>query len=103
MNKLQTTREEGLAIIASWKSSGKTSREFCEEQNIAYHRLQYWHGVYKREQGGSKFKTTTAKFIPIILKSEDSGIPGLEIHTPTGYSVKVFQTVNLTELISFLK
>jgi len=103
MKKSQTTREDGLAMVSLWKSSGKSIREFCEEQNTTYHRLHYWHGVYKRAQGGERPKPDKNKFIPITLKSGDPTIPSLEIRTPAGYSIIVFQSVNLTELISLLK
>lgn len=103
MKKSPTTREDGMAMISLWKSSGKSIREFCEEQNIAYHRLHYWHGVYKRDQAGEGPKTGRTKFIPITLKSGDPTMPRIEILTPAGYSIKVFQTMNLTELISLLK
>ena len=103
MKKEQTSRSSGLAMISSWKSSGKTSREFCEEQNITYHRLQYWHGVYKREQAGGGARVGQPKFIPITLKAEDSSRPRLEIRTPSGYSVSVFEAVSLAELIPMLK
>jgi len=103
MKKIQTSRSEGLAMISSWKSSGKTSREFCEEQNISYHRLQYWHGVYKRNQAGNVSRIGQSKFIPISIKTEDSSMPGLEIRTPSGYSIRVFDSVSLAELIPMLK
>lgn len=103
MKKEQTSRSEGLAMISSWKSSGKTSKEFCEEQNITYHRLQYWHSVYKRQQTGGVSNQDQKKFIPITIKGENSARPRLEIQTPSGYSVRVFETVSLSELILILK
>ena len=103
MKKAQTSRSEGLAMISSWKSSGKSSREFCEEQNITYHRLQYWHGVYKREQGGGLSDVSKQKFVPITIKSEDLGKVRLEIRTPSGYSVRLFEGLSLAELIPLLK
>lgn len=103
MKKEQTIRADGLAMISSWKSSGKSSREFCEEQNITYHRLQYWHGVYKRELAGGVARAGQPKFIPITIKAEDSMRPRLEIRTPSGYSVRVFEALSLAELIPMLK
>ena len=103
MKKIQTSRSEGLAMISSWKSSGKTSRQYCEEQNITYHRLQYWHGVYKRQQGGDASRVGQTKFIPITVNAEDSSKPVLEIRTPSGYSIRIFDAVSLSELIPLLK
>ena len=102
MKKSQTTREDGLAMIASWKSSGKSCREFCSEQNISYHRLQYWHGVYNRIKSSEAYKGQN-RFIPISVQTENMISPGIEIHTPGGYSIKLYQSVDLKTLISILR
>lgn len=102
MKKAQTSREEGLAMIANWKSSGKSCREFCSEQSITYHRLQYWHGVYNLIKSGERQKGPN-KFIPISVHTKNMTSPGIEIHTPGGYSIKFYQLVDLKTLISILR
>lgn len=98
MKNNQTTREEGLELIAAWKSSGKTSREFCEEREISYHRLQYWHGVYKKVNGQEVVRKAEKAFIPVEVDGEVAS-PVVEILTPGGYRIKWYGAVRLSEVI----
>ncbi len=66
MKKAQTSREQGMAMISNWKISGMNCREFCSEQSIPYHRLQYWLGVYNRIESGEGKKGHN-KFIPVSI------------------------------------
>lgn len=101
MKKVQTSKAEGLAMIDKWKSSGKSSREFCEEQNLTYHRLQYWHGVYNRVKISENQKGEN-KFIPISIQRGNVTSPGIEINTPGGYTIKLYNPVDLKSLLSIL-
>lgn len=92
------TRQEGLELISAWKSSGKSSREFCEERDITYHRLQYWHGVYKKVNGQELGQKAEKRFIPIEVGGEGCN-PIVEIHTPGGYRIRWYGAVRLTEVI----
>ncbi len=102
MKKAQTSREEGMAMISNWKTSGKSYQEFCLEQSIPYHRLRYWHGVYNRIKSGEGKKGHN-KFIPISVLARHIASPGIEIQTPGGYSIKLYQSVDLKALISILR
>jgi hypothetical protein len=36
------SREEGLALVQEWQTSGLRPAEFCRARGIAEHRLHYW-------------------------------------------------------------
>ena len=73
-------RIEMLEMIARWKQSGKSQKEFCANNNIAYHVFHYWYGVYRSEQNVNR------SFLPLkvtaIVKQEQitiSGTSGIEL------------------------
>jgi len=98
MKKDQMTRPEGLELISAWKLSRKTSREFCDERDIPYHRLLYWHKVYKKVNGEELGQKLEKGFTPIEVDNE-VGNPMVEIYTPGGYRIRWYGAVRLTEVI----
>lgn len=103
MAKIQITRATGLNLISAWKSSGKSRKEYCEEENIPYHRLTYWERVFNKEQSHSNRPPKGNKFIPIKINEGNLHQSGIEIKTPSGYSIKLFETISLNALIQVLK
>ena len=95
MQKVQLSREQGLALIQKWKASGQSIKEFCNEQSIPAHRLNYWKKkcseVSTRVEGASKF-------LAIDLQTT-TGSPQYEIQTPGGYLVKVYMNIGISELM----
>lgn len=103
MAKIQLTRAVGLNLISTWKASGKSRKEYCQEQSIPYHRLNYWERVFNKEQRHSSRPNSKNKFIPIEVKEGSIHQAGIEIKTPSGYSVKLFEPISLKVLIQVLK
>ena len=103
MAKIQLTRASGLNLIYSYKSRGKSRKEYCQEQNIPYHRLNYWGRVFNKEQRHSNRPPKGNKFIPIKIQEGNIHQSGIEIKTPGGYSIKLFETISLKVLIQVLK
>lgn len=103
MAKIQLTRAAGINLISTWKASGKSRKEYCQEQNIPYHRLNYWERVFNEEQRRSIRPNSKNKFIPIEVKEGNIHQAGIEIKTPGGYSIKLFETISLKSLIQVLK
>lgn len=54
-----------FASISSWQASDLSQREWCRQQDIAYHIFHYWYRKYKEAQdepgGGSSFVRLTVK------------------------------------------
>jgi hypothetical protein len=47
MQSRQQTREHYFAVITAWKQSGQNQKQFCLQNNIAYHVFHYWYKVYR--------------------------------------------------------
>ena len=103
MTKIQLSRASGLNLISTWKSSGKSRKEYSQEHNIPYHRLNYWERVFNKEQRHSNKPPNKNKFIPIEVKEGNIHQAGIEIKTPNGYSIKMFGAISLKALIQVLK
>lgn len=50
MESRQHIRDEQLAMIANWQQSGQSQKQFCLQNNIAYHIFHYWYKVYRNQQ-----------------------------------------------------
>jgi hypothetical protein len=49
MSKNELVREQMFASIASWQQSDLSQKEWCRQQNIAYHIFHYWYSIYREE------------------------------------------------------
>jgi transposase-like protein len=95
MQKPQLSKEEGQALIQSWKASGKSIQEYCKEHSIPTHKINYW----KRQFGEINSRAEVSnKFLPIELKSK-SNTPQYEIQTPAGYIIRIYAYAQLSELV----
>ena len=87
------SREEKERLLAQWKESGKTRKQFCEEQGINYGTFATW----PRETTQVK----TAAFKEIKLDRTDN-IPFAHIYFPNGIRIELFQSVS-SEYLRSLK
>jgi hypothetical protein len=95
MQKAQLTKEEGQALILSWKASGKSIPEYCKENLIPAHRINYW----KKQFGETSSRSVGGnRFLPIELRAK-SNTPQYEIQTPAGYIIRIYTDDQLSELI----
>jgi len=67
MLKDESIREKMFSSIASWQSSDLSQKEWCQQQNIAYHIFHYWYKKYKEEQ---QLTDGNAPFVRLTVKSE---------------------------------
>jgi transposase-like protein len=99
MQKAQLTKEEGQALVQSWRASGKSIQEYCKEHMIPTHRINYWKKQFgeinPKEEGINNF-------LPIELKSKSS-TPQYEIQTPGGYIIRIYTHAQLSELVRQLR
>jgi hypothetical protein len=49
MAKNESVREQMFASIVSWQQSDLSQKEWCRQQDIAYHIFHYWYRVYREE------------------------------------------------------
>ncbi len=78
------TREQKEEIILQWQQSGKSRKEFCEQQGISYNSLVGWCKQFKDEK-------TSSGFTEVRVKS-DSGLFA-QLHMPSGIRIDFFQSV----------
>lgn len=58
------TRAQGIAIIEAFYKSGLKQKEFCANNNIAYHIVQYWKPIY---HGHIQAENKSPKFLPVKI------------------------------------
>jgi hypothetical protein len=69
--------------IARWKASGKTQKDYCDQQGITYSTFCWW---VKQEKQKGKTKAKTSGFIPVKVQDRSASV---EISVGQ-VSVKVF-------------
>jgi hypothetical protein len=71
MSKNELIREQMFISIASWQQSDLSQKEWCRQQDIAYHIFHYWYKVYRKEnpQPGN-----TSSFLRLSVKPEANAI-----------------------------
>jgi hypothetical protein len=48
--QLQVKSEERKALMDRWKESGKSARQFCQDENININTFHYWRHRLKKEK-----------------------------------------------------
>jgi hypothetical protein len=87
MESRQQIREHHLSMIANWQQSGQNQKQFCLQNNIAYHIFHYWYKIYRNEQtvkGGS--------FITLNLATQLQA--NVELHFTDGRRLVFHQPVS---------
>jgi hypothetical protein len=49
MSKNESVREQMFTSIASWQQSDLSQKEWCRQQDIAYHIFHYWYKAFRNE------------------------------------------------------
>lgn len=93
------TRAQGMALVASFYKSGLKQKDYCLQNNIAYHILQYWKPIYHKL---SMTKPEVAKFVPLtvatkVAKCMDDMSP-IKILLSSGFTVEVKAGVDASML-----
>jgi hypothetical protein len=79
------------AMIASFKSSGLTQREFCLRENIKLPTFSYW---YRKVGAGAMSISSGFTEVTPTLPSD-----GLEVVYPNGVRVRGIQDLSLLQLL----
>ena len=67
MAKNESVRGQMFASVASWQQSDLSQKEWCRQQDIAYHIFHYWYRIYREERPHSDNGNA---FVKLSVKSE---------------------------------
>lgn len=84
-----TTQQLMFSLIEIWKSSGKTQKEFCQENDLAYHKFHYWFKKYNNEHDKG---SDESPFVPVVRTTSGAGT--LELIYPDGRRLIFHQRVD---------
>ena len=87
MESKQQIREHHFAMIASWQQSGQSQKQFCLQNNIAYHVFHYWYKVYRSEQVVAGGSFVAVKIVPQLQAN-------VELHFTDGRRIVFHQPVS---------
>jgi hypothetical protein len=59
--------KDWLSKISEYRSSGKTQKEWCKEQNMSFSRFKYW---LKKEKSMTIPDVPDVKWLPVEIKQE---------------------------------
>jgi hypothetical protein len=88
------TREQKQEIILQWQQSGKSRKEFCQEQGITYNSLVGWCKQFKDQKESSGFTE--------VKLNQDSSLFA-QIHLPGGIKIDFYQPIPADFIRSFIK
>lgn len=93
--------EEMYPIVETWLQSGQSQKQFCEEQGIKMHLLNYWVRHY-RDQRDVESSSPVQEFIPVDLKEGNELNSVVELIYPNGIRLRFGQGVSLSTLQALL-
>jgi hypothetical protein len=64
MGSKEQLRQEKLAMIALWQQSGLSQKQYCLQNNIAYHIFHYWYKIYRADQSADSGSFVTLNIAP---------------------------------------
>jgi hypothetical protein len=88
------TREQKEELILRWQQSGKSRKEFCQENGISYNSLVGWCKQIKEEKTSSGFTE---------VKLNQTSVLFAQVHLPGGIKIDFYQPIPADFIRSFLK
>lgn len=84
-----------ISMVELWKQSGKTKKDFAEENGLSYHSLKYWiFKLYHQDRiRTSEHRNQDFSFIELNqeeFKPESSRTPQIELTLPNGIQLKIY-------------
>ena len=64
----EQTQQQMFAMIVSWKESGLSQKQYCEQNNIRYYVFHYWYKRYRDQQAPVK----DGGFVALDVKASSS-------------------------------
>lgn len=87
MERRQQTKEQQLAMIATWQQSGQSQKQFCLQNNIAYHVFHYWYKVYRNQVAANSGSFVAVNIAPQLQSN-------IELHLTNGNRIVFHQAVS---------
>ena len=92
MDSKEQDHQEHFAMIAAWQQSGLSQKQYCLQNNVAYHKFHYWYKVYRDQQSAGN-----SSFVALNITPHAQG--NLELHLADGKRIIFHQPVS----VEFLK
>ena len=54
MESKEQQGREHLAMIAAWQQSGQSQKQYCLQNNVAYHKFHYWYKIYRDKESAGR-------------------------------------------------
>ena len=96
----EQTQQQMFAMIASWKQSGLSQKQYCEQNNIRYYVFHYWYKRYRDQQTPLK----DAGFVALNVKASarfNGGGAGIELLLADGKRI-LFHTAVSSDYLKAL-
>ena len=95
MQSSEQLRQQNLTMIDAWKQSGLSQKQYCLQNNIAYHIFHYWYKRYRDKQAARGSDPTA--FIPLIVNGASS-TGYVELQFPDGKKILFYGPVSVDYL-----
>ena len=92
MESREQIREQQFAMITTWQQSGHSQKQFCLQNNIAYHVFHYWYKVYRNQAPAN-----SGSFVAVNIATELQS--NVELRLTDGKCIFFHQPVS----VNFLK
>jgi hypothetical protein len=92
-------KQEVIALLDEFDSSGLSITQFCRERNFPYHSFKYW---YRKLRSEKKTAPVKKKFIPINFSAPAPNSVIAEIRYPSGTCVLLYAIDNIEKLKTLL-
>ena len=100
------SEEQWREIVARWRASGESAREFAAREGVVAGTLSWWGNRLKTDapHRAREAKAVAQAFAPLrVTSSSSSGGGRVEVVTPSGLVVRVTGVVSEVELAAVLR
>lgn len=92
------TRTQGIELVDSFYKSGLKQKEFCSQNNVAYHIVQYWKPIYHKYINSQN----SPRFVPVSVNNREElnnsqALP-LKITINSNFTIELSIEADLTML-----
>jgi len=87
MESSQLPRDHYFAMIGNWQQSGQSQKQFCLQNNIAYHIFHYWYKVYRNQLSAGSGSFVAINIAPQLQAN-------VEMHFTDGRRIVFHQPVS---------
>jgi rRNA pseudouridine-1189 N-methylase Emg1 (Nep1/Mra1 family) len=94
MEKIKSLPQDKQAMLEKWKTSGKSIKQYCLDENIPYHAMSYWQRKEKYLATGKDKKFIKVKLnSPSVINQNKT-----EIIYSNGTRIIFYGSTNVNEL-----